>query len=208
MVLNIYTDGCCKSNGKQDSIGGYGIYFGENDERNVSKKLDGFVTNNIAELSSIIHAMFLVKDIKEKVNIYSDSNYSILCCTSYGKKCYNNFWNNPNDKTKPIPNLELVKKAYLLAKDLNHVSFKYIKAHTGLEDIHSKGNENADRLANESIGYFVKVKRKEKIYLNVSFKEKEEIKSLDGKWDYKKKKWYIYEDNIKKDEILGKFSFS
>jgi len=30
MVVNIYTDGCCKSNGKENSIGGYGIYFGEN----------------------------------------------------------------------------------------------------------------------------------------------------------------------------------
>lgn len=206
MVLNIYTDGCCKSNGKKDSIGGYGIYFGENDKRNISKKIEGFVTNNIAELSAIIKAMFLVKDFKEKVNIYSDSNYSILCCTSYGKKCYNNFWNNPNDKTKPIPNLELVKKAYLLAKDLNHVSFKYIKAHTGLDDIHSKGNDNADRLANESIGYFQK-NINNKIYLNVSFEEKDEIKLLNGKWDYKKKKWYIYEDNSKKTEILQKFKF-
>ena len=204
MVLNIYTDGCCKANGKENSIGGYGIYFGENDKRNVSKKLEGFVTNNIAELSSIIHAMFLVKDLKEKVNIYSDSNYSILCCTSYGKKCYNNFWNNPNDKSKPIPNLELVKKAYLLAKDLNHISFKYIKAHTGLTDIHSIGNENADRLANESIGYFSN-NIKKKIYLNVPFQDKDKIKSLDGKWDYKKKKWYIYENNIYKSEILNKF---
>ena len=208
MVINIYTDGCCKSNGKENSIGGYGIYFGENDKRNVSKKIEGFVTNNIAELSAMIHAMFLVKNVKEKVNIYSDSNYTILCCTSYGKKCYNNFWNNPNDKTKKIPNLELVKKAYLLAKDLNHITFKYIRAHTGLEDEHSIGNENADRLANESIGIIDNKNKKEKIYLNVKFEEKEEIKMLDGKWDYKKKKWYIYSDNKNKLKILEKFSSS
>ena len=29
--------------------GGYGIYFGASDERNVSKKVNGYVTNNIAE---------------------------------------------------------------------------------------------------------------------------------------------------------------
>lgn len=203
MVLNVYTDGCCKSNGKSNSIGGYGIFFAENDTRNVSKKLEGFVTNNIAELSSIIHAMIIVKDLNTDVHIYSDSNYSILCCTSYGEKCYKNFWNNPNDKSKPIPNLELVKKAYLLAKDLRHVSFKYIRAHTGLNDIHSLGNENADRLANESIGIF---KNRNKIYLNVQFSQKDEIKKLNGKWDYKKKKWYIYDDNIHKNNILQKFT--
>ena len=75
----------CKSNGKKNSIGGYGIYFGEKDERNISQKIDGYVTNNIAELSAIIRAIEIVKKYKEKINLYTDSRYALLVCTSYGK---------------------------------------------------------------------------------------------------------------------------
>ncbi len=77
------------------------------------------------------------------ITICSDSQYAIRCCTTYGQKCENINWK----KKGGIPNLELVKKAYELFKNLNNVSFKHIKAHTGLDDIHSIGNENADKLA-------------------------------------------------------------
>lgn len=147
----VYTDGMCKSNGKKNSIGGYGIFFGINDKRNVSKKLDGYVTNNIAELSAMIHAIELVADYNTEVDIYTDSRYVLLACTTYAKKCFMNNWKNPNDKKKPIPNLELIKKTYYLISKYTHINFKYIKAHTGLQDVHSVGNEKADELANLSI---------------------------------------------------------
>jgi ribonuclease HI len=92
-----------------------------------------------------------VKDYKEKVTIYTDSNYSILCCTSYGEKCKRNNWRNPNNKSKPIPNLELLKEATDLMSICRHVSFQYIRAHTGFQDIHSTGNQQADKLANDSL---------------------------------------------------------
>ena len=38
-VMKVYTDGSCINNGKKGSKGGIGVYFGENDERNVSKSL-------------------------------------------------------------------------------------------------------------------------------------------------------------------------
>lgn len=151
MVTYVYTDGCCKSNGSKHSIGGYGIFFGCEDPRNIVQKIEGYVTNNIAELSAIIHAIDIVKDYPDSVIIYTDSNYAILCCTTYGKKCQANMWKNPNHKTKTIPNVELVKKAYTLTQMHPHISFEYIKAHTNLEDIHSMGNQQADRLANLSI---------------------------------------------------------
>ena len=36
--LNIYTDGACSNNGKPSARAGFGVWFGENDERNESKK--------------------------------------------------------------------------------------------------------------------------------------------------------------------------
>lgn len=151
MVLCVYTDGMCKNNGKNNTVAGYGIYFGRSDERNVSKKLSGYVTNNIAEISAIIHALEILKSYTEPVEIYTDSKYSILVCTTYGEKCYKNNWKNPNNKKKEIPNLELVKKAYLLSRELSNVSFHYIRAHTNASDQHSEGNAKADELANLSI---------------------------------------------------------
>jgi ribonuclease HI len=50
----VYTDGSCLNNGKDNSIGGIGIFFGINDERNISQRLEGKQTNNTAELIAII----------------------------------------------------------------------------------------------------------------------------------------------------------
>ena len=51
-------------------------------------------------------------------------------------------------KGKDIPNRELVEVAYNFVKKYNNIKFQHIRAHTGLEDEHSIGNDNADRLAN------------------------------------------------------------
>ena len=149
-----YTDGSCSNNGKKGAKAGIGVYFSKNDTRNVSERIIGKQTNNTAELKAIIKAYnTLENDIKNDKNILilSDSIYAIRCCTTYGKKCELVNWKN---KKGLIPNAELVKKAYSIFKHLNNVKLKYIKAHTGLQDIHSIGNDNADRLANESIKNF------------------------------------------------------
>ena len=36
--IRVFTDGACRNNGKQNAIAGIGVYFGENDIRNVSRK--------------------------------------------------------------------------------------------------------------------------------------------------------------------------
>ena len=51
-----------------------------------------------------------------------------------------------------IPNHELVKQAYEIFNKYNNVNIFHIKAHTGLPDELSVGNENADRLANMAAG--------------------------------------------------------
>ena len=50
-----------------------------------------------------------------------------------------------------IPNKELVRQVYELYRGTN-VRFFHVNAHTGLSDVHSLGNDNADRLANMAIG--------------------------------------------------------
>ena len=190
-IINIYTDGACSNNGKADARAGFGIWFGEGDERNTSESFTGPQTNNRAELLAIIKALTILRDEIEQgqpVMIYSDSSYSIRCCTTYGEKMAKKGWKN---KGKDIPNVEIVKVAYNFCKKYNNIKFKHIKAHTGLEDEHSIGNDHADRLANLAIGVescpYQRIKSK--IYLKVPFDEKDEAKKLGAKWDKSKKRW-------------------
>ena len=157
---------------------------------------------------AIIKALTILdNEIKEgkKVIIYSDSRYAIRCCTTYGEKCFKKGWKNPNNKNKPIPNLELVQTGYLYCREYENIKFKHVAAHTGKQDRDSIGNENADRLANLAIGIEVSNKTRKEIYLNVPYKEKDEAKQLGAKWDTSKKKWYITDNNKHKNMMLGRW---
>ena len=130
-------------------MAGIGIFFGINDVRNLSQKIKGKQTNNIAELSAIIETYPIIEnDIinGKKITIVTDSEYAIKCVSTYGEKCYKKDWNID------IPNKELVKIAYEYYKNNPNIQFMHIKAHTNNTDIHSFGNDNADKLANMAIG--------------------------------------------------------
>jgi len=145
----VYTDGACSNNGKDNALAGIGIFFGVDDIRNLSKKIEGKQTNNAAELSAIIETYSIIEtDLinGKKIAIVTDSEYAIKCVSSYGEKCCKNSWN------KDIPNKYLVKTAYEMYKDKQNIQFIHIKAHTNNEDIHSVGNNHADKLANIAIG--------------------------------------------------------
>ena len=137
----------------------------------------------------------IIDDIEndKKICIVSDSKYALSCVTGYGERQSLNNWQ------KNIPNKELVKYGYELYKNQKNIYFMHIKAHTENNDIHSKANNDADKLANKAIGL------DEKIYLDVPFSKKEEIKKLCGKWDREQKKWYIFNDNEDKEYIFDNF---
>jgi ribonuclease HI len=149
--LFVYTDGACSKNGSHHAKAGIGIYFGEGDKRNTSLRLlTTKQTNNVAELTSLNHAINIVlndKDTKTKnITFVTDSKYSIQCLTTYGKKCAKNGW-----KTD-IPNKELVMETYTLFNEhVTYVRLLHVMAHTGNNDMHSVGNHNADLLAVKAI---------------------------------------------------------
>jgi ribonuclease HI len=150
----IYTDGSSINNGRKNCKSGYGIYFGENDCRNLSKRVIGKQSNNVAELTAILEAIKIIEPelsreeevVVEKIIIFTDSKYSILCLTSYGLKCCKNKW------TADIPNKDLVRETFELFQKYNSkLSVQHILAHTGFKDEHSQGNACADNLAKLSL---------------------------------------------------------
>ena len=59
---------------------------------------------------------------------------------------------------------------------------------------------NADLLANKSIGRNTNYNNNNnKIYINVSYDDKDEAKELGCKWDPNKKSWYYTENNSSKN---------
>lgn len=158
--LYIYTDGACSNNGRRHACAGIGVYFGQNDSRNVSRRIDGKQTNNAAELEAIIEALRIVSmstDCNQNITIVSDSEYSIRCATTYGDKCAKKGFKTT--KKEDIPNRVLVERLYNFVKNFERgafgdrrLNFMHCMAHTNKTDIHSMGNDAADKLANKAIG--------------------------------------------------------
>ena len=104
----VYTDGACSMNGTPDAVSGIGIHFNKNNSlkiQDISKKLNiEKPTNNKAELYAIKEAIDICKinNIKDKIIIITDSDYSIKCITVWfpiwkknkdlNKKKYRNYF--------------------------------------------------------------------------------------------------------------------
>ena len=146
----IYTDGACSHNGSKFAKAGIGVHFSSNNKlkiEDISSRLHiDKPTNNKAELTAIKEALELCdkNNVKEKIIIFTDSDYSIKAITLW----YPN-WVKKNDleNKKNTDILKTIKPFY----DKLNVTFQHIRAHTGLQDEHSLGNDRADRLAVESL---------------------------------------------------------
>lgn len=196
-TIRVYTDGACSNNGGPGARAGIGVFFGEGDPRNYSGRIEGKQTNNTAELGALLYvSQILGSEIAagRQVEIYSDSQYALRCCTTYGAKLKAKGWRKGK---KPVANLELVKRAYNAYEGLVNVAFHYVPAHTGRDDPHSVGNDGADRLANQAIGLTTcpyassRKTHGHRIYLKVPYEEKEEAKKYGARWDPSRKKWYL-----------------
>ena len=182
--INVYIDGSCVNNGKENACAGYGVYFKENDTKNEYGRVEGKQTNNTGELTGIIRALEILSDFDIRINIYTDSEYVMKCAGYYTARLAKNNWKTQNDKVPP--NLKLLKKLHKLMNNKENVKLHHIKAHTNLQDEHSIGNYHADRLANLAIGIDVENK----------------VKKLGAKWDKDEKKWY-YDDDISDENKLA-----
>ena len=149
----IFTDGSSLNNqNKKLRKGGYGVFFGDNDKRNISKKLKGSkITNQVAELTACVEAI-KIADKTKNITIYTDSMYIVNSINKWCKGWEKNNW--INSKNKVIENKELMIELYNLSKEHN-IKIKHIRAHRNepkkdtLDHFYWYGNMMADKLAVE-----------------------------------------------------------
>ena len=146
-VTVVYTDGSCLGNGRRDPKAGIGVWFGTDDARNVSRRLNKDeigekATNNRAELAAIRVA---IETVKGRLVIKSDSRYSIDCMTKWVPGWRKKGWRT--SKGKPVENRDLIEDTYACMVQHGAVTFEHVKAHTGRQDPDSIGNDGADQLA-------------------------------------------------------------
>ena len=158
----IYIDGSCLFNGTKKSIGGYGVFFGDNDPRNVSKKLEKNdivtkITNNTAELMACLEALTILENNpKENVKnfIVTDSNYLYQSCIEWIPVWEKNNWKKSDGKI--VDNLELIKSIREKHKKIRPM-LKHVNSHRDEpSDKESQawrfwyGNMKADELATQA----------------------------------------------------------
>ena len=149
-TIHIYTDGSCKGNGKHGAFGGIGVYFGDNDPRNVSEKLSGAIqTNNRAELSAVVKALEIIRQEEShhnKIIIHTDSIYVKNGMDKWLNAWKQNGWVTTSNK--PVANQDLWIQLDYLKSD--NISFKWVKGHAS-----DKGNSMADKLACDGALLFI-----------------------------------------------------
>ena len=145
--IHIFCDGGCDPNpGKSGS--GVAVY----ESGKLSKMYHGLHavkgTNNTAELNALHQAMLIATEkLKEckKVQILSDSTYSIKAMTQWGQS-----WKRTgrmDGKGKPLANAELIREMFDVYSMIgSKIDITHVSAHIGIE-----GNELADRLSTLAI---------------------------------------------------------
>ncbi len=154
-TIEIFTDGSFK---KKNGIGkaGIGIFFGDNDPRNVSKLLDiDSPSNNKAELTAIKTALKITKNDNIPCIIYSDSEYSINSVTKWYKNWIKNDWKTSTGKD--VKNIKIIK-SIIKYLDGRQVEFIHVRSHTNEPSNKNTrkyfewyGNDQADHLAQKII---------------------------------------------------------
>ena len=134
----IYTDGACINNGDENAQAGSGIWYGDNDPRNISERVQlELQSNQTGELMAVLLA---IKNHypNENLRIMSDSRYVIDGLTKNCKKweAWNWIDTRHGDIFKCITAWMRWRKGT--------TTLQWVKGHNG-----DRGNEQADKLAGE-----------------------------------------------------------
>ncbi|KAF9901018.1 hypothetical protein EC991_006608 [Linnemannia zychae] len=141
-TLVIYTDGSARGNGKVGSQAGLGVFFGVNDPRNLSERLQGEQTNQRAEIMAVYRALQVCGSDTVPVEIRSDSQYTINIVTQWGENWMRNNWRRSDGGQ--VLHRDIIEPLLMFIKRRpGPIKWTHVRAHIG-----TFGNEMADKLAN------------------------------------------------------------
>lgn len=144
--VTIYTDGACRGNGQENSIGAFGIVLIYNNKRKEVKQAFSNTTNNIMELTAVIQALSILKE-PCNVKLHSDSAYVINAINQkWISNWVRNGWKTANKE--PVKNKQLWEELIKLI-NFHKIEFIKVKGHSDNEL-----NNRCDELANEAMDEF------------------------------------------------------
>ena len=123
-MIKIYTDGSCIGN---PGSGGWAAIIINGNKQNIISGRKKNTTNNQMELMAAIKALTFFSR-KQKIIIYTDSNYVKEGITNWIKVWKKNIWKTANKKK--VKNTELWIKLNNLS-NFHDIEWKWVKAHSG-----------------------------------------------------------------------------
>jgi ribonuclease HI len=163
-IMHIFTDGACPGNGKRNANAAWGCLLVSDDGYIVLDRLSGAIplsepqTNQRAELTALLRGLELaekqlsrITDLK-KVQIWSDSEYSINCASVWGPKWKSKGWTKQGGEIQHLDLIRvLVEKTLFLGFK---IEYRWLKGHKGGESQHVfpwMFNHQVDALANSAL---------------------------------------------------------
>ena len=152
--MRVFTDGSCTSNGRKGAKAGFAAWFPDHPSWSSALRVpdDEDQTNNRAELSAIQLGVKTLEDRGEidcDLVIYSDSEYSINCLTSWLPGWMNRGWKTAAGKD--VLHQDLIKDITSRLSKFKSHRFVHVKAHTGGLDDLSKQNAVVDKMAQDVV---------------------------------------------------------
>lgn len=147
LTISVWIDGACSRNGLDDARAAVGVWFGEDDTRNLARLIPEPSSNQRAELLAAIFAAERVIETSSphtKLILYSDSSYLAHCWYVGIPAWRKHEWKTRSGKV--ISNQDLMAKLLSTLEKFRVVEIRPVRAHAGI-----RGNEEADRLAKEAI---------------------------------------------------------
>lgn len=151
--IHVFTDGACKNNGGDNSVAGYGVYWPNHEYADICQRIqESRLTNNRAELMAVdaAFAVCVSTNASLPIVVYTDSKLIVNTFGSSTKQGWVSKWSSVGWKKSngdQVLNVDLIQSIYDKSTKLKY-EFVHVRAHTRNNDYLSKGNREADRLAN------------------------------------------------------------
>lgn len=163
-IMHVFTDGACPGNGKRNANAAWGALLVSDNGYVVLDRFSGAIplsesqTNQRAELTALLRGLEvaekqLLRDLTlKKIQIWSDSQYSINCASVWGPTWKSRGWKKQGGE---IQHLDLIRVLVEKTQALGFkIEYKWLKGHKGGESQYIfpwKFNHMVDELANSAL---------------------------------------------------------